>query len=305
MKAIVFNLGTSATLVASIRSAVGAEDGELEMRCFPDGETYVRVASDCRGTTAIVCVALNRPDQHTLPALLVADTLRDLGAARILLVAPYLPYMRQDSRFQEGEGVTSRYYATLLCAHFDGLLTVDPHLHRYTALDEIYAMPSHCVQAAPAIGEWIRRHVTDPLVVGPDSESRQWVEAVADAARAPSIVLEKVRRGDRDVSVSMPELAPYRGCHVVLVDDIISSGRTMAEAADQVRLNGDGGPAPVCIAIHPIFADGAVEALRQVGARRVVSCNTIVHATNGIDVGPLIGSACRDFLARAGDTASW
>lgn len=313
MNTVVFNLGGSQSpgqamarapdgaiadtmadaVFEAVVTASGGRRGALESRRFPDGEAYVRVATPCAGADVILCAGLHPPDQQSLRALLVAATLRDLGAARILLVAPYLPYMRQDSRFRDGEGVTSRYYAALVGAHFDGLVTVDPHLHRYASLSEVYSIPAVCVHAAPAIGAWIRDQVDDPLLIGPDAESRQWVEAAAAVADAPFIVLEKVRRGDRDVSVSAPDLVGHDGRQPVLLDDIISSGRTMAEAV--TRVNGGGGRAPVCIAIHPVFADGAVADLRAAGAGRVVSCNTIRHETNAIDVAPLIAAACRDF----------
>jgi len=294
MNTLVFNLGASPSLVDAVVAATGATQGELDTRRFPDGEAYVRVATPCAGADVILCAGLQPPDEQTLRALLVAATLRDLGTARLLLVAPYLPYMRQDSRFREGEGITSRYYAALLSGHFDALLTVDPHLHRYAALSEVYTIPAVCVHAAAAIGAWIRDNVTEPVLIGPDSESRQWVEAAAAVAGAPFIVLEKVRRGDRDVSVSEPDLVAHGERRPVLLDDIISSGRTMAETV--MRVNGHGGPAPVCIAIHPVFADGAVADLRAAGAGRVVSCNTIRHETNAIDVSPLIADACRDYL---------
>src|SRR6056297_847284 len=309
MNTLAFNLGGSGTpadkavetaaetVVAAVVAATGATRGQLDTRRFPDGEVYVRVATPCAGADVILCAGLQPPDETTLSALLTAATLRDLGAARILLVAPYLPYMRQDSRFREGEGITSRYYAALLSAQFDGLVTVDPHLHRYAGLSELYTIPTACVHAAPAIGEWVRENLAEPVLIGPDSESRQWVEAVAEVASAPFIVLDKVRRGDRDVSVSEPDLLDHDGRHPVVLDDIISSGRTMAEAV--ARVNGRGGPQPVCIAIHPVFADGAVADLRAAGVGRVVSCNTIAHETNAIDVSPLIGDACRGFL---GDT---
>ncbi|WP_405241776.1 ribose-phosphate diphosphokinase [Lentisalinibacter salinarum] len=309
MNTLLFNLGGSSpradaavqmpaeAVVEAVVAATGATRGELDTRRFPDGEVYVRVASPCAGANVILCAGLQPPDETTLRVLLTAATLRDLGAARVLLVAPYLPYMRQDSRFREGEGITSRYYAGLLSAQFDGLVTVDPHLHRYAALSELYTVPAVCVHAAPAIGAWVRENVSQPVLIGPDSESRQWVEAVAAVAAAPFIVLEKVRRGDRDVSVSEPDLLAHDGRQPVILDDIISSGRTMAEAV--ARVNGRGGPQPVCIAVHPVFADGAVADLRAAGAGRVVSCNTIAHDTNAIDVSPLIGAACRGFL---GDT---
>lgn len=294
MDTLVFNLGGNTGLAEAITAATDATPGELDTRRFPDGEAYIRVATPCAGANVVLCTDLQPPDEQTLRAVLVAATLRDLGAARILLVAPYLPYMRQDSRFREGEGVTSRYYAALLSEHFDGLVTMDPHLHRYAALAEVYRIPAVCVGAAPAIAAWVQDNVAEAVLIGPDSESRQWVEAVAAAADIPFIVLEKVRRGDRDVTVSAPDLLDHGGRQPVLLDDIISSGRTMAEAVR--RVNDGGGPRPICIAIHPVFADGAVEDLHEAGAGRVVSCNTLGHETNTIDVSSLIADACRGLL---------
>jgi ribose-phosphate pyrophosphokinase len=94
-------------------------------------------------------------------------------------------------------------------------------------------------------------------------------------------VLRKERHGDRDVEVSVP-LADLRGRSPVLVDDIISSARTMAEAARS--LSRAGGAAPTCVGVHAVFAEGAEETLRSAGVARVVTCNTIEHPTNGIDV---------------------
>src|SRR5262249_38616457 len=154
-------------------------------------------------------------------------------------------FMRQDSRFQPGEGVTSTYFAHLLSGAVDWLVTVDPHLHRWGSLDAIYTIPCRIARAAPAIAAWVRREVGRPLLVGPDAESEQWVAAVAALCDAPFLVLEKVRRGDRDVEVSPPDVARHDGRTPVLVDDIISTARTMI--ATLRHLSAAGAPAPVCV----------------------------------------------------------
>ena len=123
--------------------------------------------------------------------MFAAGAARDLGASLIVLVAPYLAYMRQDKRFHTGEAITSRTFASMLSAAVDGLVTVDPHLHRYHALDEIYRVPTRVVASAPAIARWVRKNVANPLLIGPDTESEQWVAAVARDAGAPGIVLQK------------------------------------------------------------------------------------------------------------------
>ena len=115
--------------------------------------------------------------------------------------------MRQDIAFHPGEGVTARYFGKLVSQTVDWMVTVDPHLHRLDSLDGIYSIPTTIARAAPAIAQWIAAEVAHPVLVGPDAESVQWVAAVAEACGAPFVILEKTRRGDRDVSVSSPAAA--------------------------------------------------------------------------------------------------
>ena len=116
--------------------------------------------------------------------LMLARILKDEGARRVGLVAPYLPYMRQDHIFHPGEGLTSLYFADLISRHFDWLVTVDPHLHRYPDLSAVYSIPSVHVRASTTFAGWIRDSVVSPAIVGPDSESAQWVEEIATLAGA-------------------------------------------------------------------------------------------------------------------------
>jgi ribose-phosphate pyrophosphokinase len=234
-----------------------------------------------------VC-SLDRPNDKILSLLFAAAAARDLQASKVGLVSPYLAYMRQDRRFKPGEAVTSRQVAHLLSGSFDWLVTVDPHLHRYGSLSEIYSIPTRVIHAAPLIAQWIRMNVQNPLIIGPDSESEQWVAAVAQDADAPYAVLEKIRHGDRNVVIKLGDLDRWKGRAPVLVDDIISSGRTMLET---IRLlTAQGRPAPVCLAVHGLFADRADVLLAQAGAR-VVTSNSVPHATNDIDLAPLLAEA--------------
>ena len=283
-------------VAGALAQRLDGEVGALETRAFPDGETYLRFLADPAGRALGFVCTLNRPDEKILPLLFAAATARELGAASIGLVAPYLAYMRQDRRFKRGEAVTSRTFARLLSDAFDWLATTDPHLHRYGSLQEIYRMPTRAVYAAALISRWIRTQVERPLIIGPDRESVQWVSAVAKDAGAPYAVLEKVRRGDREVEISARNLPDLAGRTPVLVDDIISSGRTMIEAVRLIVARG--GAAPVCVAIHGLFADNADVLLAQAGAR-VVTSNSIPHATNEIDVGELLAGAIGELVPAA------
>lgn len=267
----------------------GAELGHCSMHRFPDGEVQVRIETPVTGRDVAIVCSLDQPGARALPLLFLAATARDLGAARVGLVAPYLAYMRQDDRFHPGDGITSIYFADLLSRSFDWLVTVDPHLHRWPSLDRIYTIPTRVVHAAPAIAAWIADHVENPILIGPDAESEQWVSPVASAADAPFLVLRKVRHGDRDVEISPPDRSLCEGRNPVVIDDIISSGQTMAETVANLRAAGL--PAPVCIGVHAVFADGADDAIMGAGAGQIVTCNTIPHPTNAIDIDGFLAQA--------------
>ena len=272
-------------MAAKLAAAGGHELGRIETRRFPDGESYLRIATDVSGRPVDLVCTLAHPDGQFLSLLFAADAARDLGAASIRLVAPYLAYMRQDRRFKPGEAVTSVTFARLISEAFDALVTVDPHLHRYPTLAAVYSIPARALHAADLIADWIAAKVERPLVIGPDEESRQWVSAVAARAGAPFLVLRKQRQGDRDVSISVPELAPFAGLRPVLVDDIISSGRTMIEGARQLSLHSM--PKPVCVAVHALFAEDAYAGLSEV-AEDIVTTDTVRHPSNAISVAGLI-----------------
>ncbi len=284
--------GTEA-LAAAIATAISGELTAIETRRFPDGEVYLRLQADPKGRRTVIVATLDRPDGKLLTALFAAGAARDLGATRVGLVAPYLPYMRQDKRFKDGEAVTSVHFADMISAAFDWLATVDPHLHRYRSLGEVYRIPAIALQAAPLLSAWIRQNVARPLLVGPDAESEQWVAAVAARAEAPHVVLGKERFGDRDVRISVPDLSRWAGHTPVLVDDIVSSARTMIEASR--HLIAAGFPRPVCVAVHALFAEDAFPALAKV-ADRIATTTTVRHETNAIDVAPLFGSSLLDLL---------
>lgn len=294
MSALVFAMPGNEALALALSGMEGVHPGVLRVRQFPDGETLVRVESDLTGHDAIIACTLDRPNNKLMPLYFAARTLRDRGAKRIWLVAPYLAYMRQDRQFQTGESLGARDFAAILSSFIDGIVTVDPHLHRIGSLAEIYSVPTRAVSASPALSLWLARQIKAPLLVGPDSESEQWVSKLALAANCPFVVVGKQRSGDRDVSVSLPALDRFRNLTPVLVDDIISTGRTMVAVAS--ALMSAGLPRPVCVGIHAIFADDAYQALTAAGAARIATSNTVAHPSNEIDVHPSIAQGLAGLL---------
>lgn len=262
-----------------------------QFRRFPDGESYLRFIDSPKQNRIILLASLDHPDEKLAPLLWFAATARELGAQKIFLVAPYLPYLRQDTRFQEGEAITSRYFAKLISAHFDGLLTVDPHLHRYHDLSEVYSIPACAASSAQEIGRWVQTHFDNPLILGPDIESTPWVSEVARQCQAPFTVAHKQRLSDFEVKVTLPNLEPYADRQAIFVDDVISTGHTLIKAIAEWKKSG-GSPA-LCIGVHGIFSEGAYEKLLAAGSREVVTSNSIVHASNRIDLTPLLADGVK------------
>ncbi|HRD45162.1 MAG TPA: ribose-phosphate pyrophosphokinase [Caulobacter sp.] len=280
-------------LAAEIAAGLPAELATVETRRFPDGESYVRLPPEVAGRDVVIICSLARPDDQFLRLMFAARAARELGATRLTLVAPYLAYMRQDKRFLPGEALTSRHFADLASREFDALITVDPHLHRHKALSEIYSIPATALHAAPLLADWIRLNVERPLIIGPDVESEQWVSRVAERAAAPHLVLSKQRHGDRDVEIAIPDLEAWRDRQPVLIDDIVSSGRTMIETAEGLVARGLA--KPVCVAVHALFADDAYQRLAE-RARSVISTNAVSHPSNGISIAPLLVEALQQVV---------
>lgn len=260
----------------------------IDVHRFPDGESRVRLP-EVVPAHVVLCRSLNQPNDKLVELMLAARTARELGARKLTLVAPYLCYMRQDAAFVPGEAVSQTIVGEWLGDLFDRVVTVDPHLHRTHDLDEVLpGADAVALSAAPAMSEYLRHLPDAPLLIGPDDEARQWVQQIAELSGAEFLVASKQRSGDREVAV---ELRHYdcRDRVVVLVDDIISTGETMAAA---VRLaKADGASDIHCLVSHALFCDGARELLHSAGATSIGSTDSIAHESNMIHLAPLLAEA--------------
>jgi ribose-phosphate pyrophosphokinase len=199
--------------------------------------------------------------------------------------------MRQDKRFKPGEAITSVLFAKLLADCIDYIITIDPHLHRIASLAEIFTIPAVSLHATSKIAAWISEHVNAPFLIGPDEESRQWVEEIAGYANLPFVIGQKKRLGDKDVVISLPAIK-NTGYTPILVDDIISTGVSMITILNEIKLRGFKNP--LCIAVHALFNDETENQLLRAGAKQVMTCNTILHPTNCIDLTDIIMQGISD-----------
>lgn len=285
------------TMADVVGPLLAARTGRLDWRHFPDGESLVTIEQDLGGVDVALVASLRNPDELALPLRFAAATAREFGARSVGLIAPYLAYMRQDKRFNPGEVESALLFARFLAESFDWLVTADPHQHRLPKLTELFRIPTHAVATAPLISDWIRDNVPNAVLIGPDGESSQWVSDIADCAGVAYQILTKIRRGDRDVEVSLPSIDATRNRTPVIVDDIASSGRTMIETLDHLRQLGL--PPAVCIVIHPVFAQDAYTQLLAAGAERVVSTDSIPHPSNAISLACLLAEGSVELFGNA------
>lgn len=268
--------------------ASGAPLAFVERHRFPDGELKLRLPASLPERVALLRT-LDQPNEKLVELLLAARTARTLGARHLTLVAPYLAYMRQDCAFAPGEAVSQRIVGDFLAELFDAVITVDPHLHRVVSLAAaVPARTTIALSAAPLLGDLVARHCEHPLLVAPDAEAEQWLRAAALPHGFEHAVCRKVRHGDAEVEINLPEIE-VRAREVVLIDDVASTARTLAEAARSLRA---AGAVSVDVAVtHALFTGDADAVLRAAGVRQVWSTDCIAHASNAVSVAPLLAAA--------------
>jgi ribose-phosphate pyrophosphokinase len=288
------------TQAQHLAMALGLSYARVQVHYFPDGECKVTLPKSLP-THVVVCRSLDHPNDKLIELLLTASTARQLGARRLTLVAPYLCYMRQDTAFAVGEAVSQAIIGRFLAGLFDDVITVDPHLHRtHEFVDAVPATHAVALTATAIMRDFLHRSCevhpenhADTLLLGPDAESEQWVRALAEGDGLAYGVAQKQRLGDREIHITLPNL-DLAAKAVVLVDDVISSGETIAIAA-QACFEKGAKRVDVLVA-HPLFAQGAVERLRQVGVGEIWSTDSIPHPSNCIALTKLLAEAVHSIV---------
>lgn len=261
----------------------------VDIHHFPDGESRVTIPAGELPSKIIWYRSLDRPNNKLIELLLAATTARALGACCQWLVAPYLCYMRQDMAFHGGEAISQTIIGDMLGNLFDRVITVDPHLHRIDRLEQ--AIPcTHAValSSAPLMGDFIHSQTEQPLLIGPDHESEQWVSSVAQHSRLDYGIAHKSRHGDKQVRITLPD-TPLKKRDVVLIDDMVSTGHTLCETAKLIMAAGAN--KVDCLVTHAIFTNNAVTKLKQAGIEKIWSTDSVSHPSNTIPLAGLLKEA--------------
>jgi ribose-phosphate pyrophosphokinase len=269
---------------------------EIETHFFPDGEMRVTVCP--AASTTIIYASLNRPNDKLIALMFAAEALRRGGAERLVLLTPYLCYMRQDTAFHEGEAISQKVIGPMLAGCLDRVITVDAHLHRTPDINAVFpGIRSDNLSAMPAISEALRKTDLDPMTVvaGPDEESLPWVSDLASRLGLSHTVAKKTRRGDRSVAIEFHNQADIAGRPVLIVDDIVSSGSTFIACAK--ALTATGATAIDAVVTHALFPEAAYGEMNAAGIRSIRSTYSVPHSTNAIALDELFADALKDEIA--------
>lgn len=270
----------SQVLAARIAEKLGVPLVETKFTRFPDGEMYLRCGDLDDETLIVSSIVDNDMLVQTLLAIDAADRSRNT------LVVPYLGYSRQDKRFVQGEPISARAVARALSTGIERAFVVD--VHDPGVLD-YFGVPADDITIAPAIGGYIGDlHLKDPLILAPDEGAIEFAAGVAAVGGWDYDHLQKTRLSGEDVRIA-PKTIDAAGREVVIVDDIISTGGTLATAACMLREQGAASIHAACV--HGVLSSGAYTRLRAAGVSSVVSSDTYENASSFISAANAIATA--------------
>ena len=264
---------------------------ELKVDKFPDAELKIRFNVGLKNKDVVLVQSFYKNiSDCIIEVILAAQTALELGGKKVILVAPYFPYLRQDKRFHKGEAISQTIVAGLVSKYFDAIFIIDPHLHRKNKLENIFKIKAQKLTANHLIAGYIKKYISNPVVIGPDEESYKWARNVAEILGVESRILKKKRYSSYHVKIKFNKKIELKNKNVVIVDDIISTGHTIIETAKVLRRLG--AKKIYCICVHGIFVDDALSKLKKAGIN-VISTNTIPNKVARIDVSGVIGESLK------------
>lgn len=287
---IIIGCSKSKSLARKIAKNINAQYSDLTVKHFPDEELYIKFEIELENKDVVLVQTLHPPNEALLEILLAGYTAKDLGAKSVKIITPYLAYIRQDKRFNPGEAVSSKIVGKLLNI-FDKVITVDPHLHRFKSLKEVFHTKTEKLTSNDLIKKYIKKNFKNPIIIGPDEESYQWAKEIAMSIKANAAILKKKRLSPKNVKIIIKSPIKIKGKDIVIIDDILSTGKTILETIQHIKKHK---PRSInVVAIHGIFADQATYKKIKANTKSIITTNTIENIHSKIDVSDLIAKALR------------
>ena len=270
---------------------LGVKYSELWKEVFPDGELRLRFNVDVKGKQVVFVQGFSpSPNESLLELLFAIRTAKELGAKKVTVVAPYFGYMRQDRRFHPGEVKSNTIVSRLIeFAGADSFYTVAGHLHRVNSMTELFKIPARNFSIHEEMAVWVKKKFgTNAIVIGPDIESWRVGKHVAQLVGCKYDTFLKKRVSGSKIKHTALATIDCKGCDVVIIDDIVSTGGTIIGAAKHLKKMGAKSVSALCV--H-LMSDAAGDKLRRNGLRFVAASNTVHTKYSVLDASPAIANA--------------
>ncbi|UNQ74269.1 ribose-phosphate diphosphokinase [Infirmifilum sp. NZ] len=289
----VYALENSYGIAAGIARSIGDKLVQVEYKLFPDGESYIRVQQRPEGPAVLVASLYPNTDKRIFELFMAVEALRAITQDVVIGVVPYMAYARQDRRFLDGEPISVKVVLkTLETLGLDALIVVD--IHKPAVLDEYWGKPYRNVLVDKQVADYFKGKLSNPLILAPDAGALERAKRVAEQLNADYDHLVKERdRVTGEVRVSTKEIS-VTGRDILIVDDIISTGGTMALAAKTVLAQGARSVYASCT--HAVMVKGALDLLLSSGIQEVVATDTVPSPVSKISVTPATVEALKDLL---------
>ncbi|MEM3137240.1 MAG: ribose-phosphate diphosphokinase [Thermofilaceae archaeon] len=286
-------------IAVGLAKLLKAELGEVEVTKFPDGETYIRLLPDVKGRRVVYVNTLQpSPNDALTETFLTLDALKDLGAREVHAIIPYMAYARQDERFRPGEAISIATVAKLFKSlELDSIYTVDMHLHRVTDPSRLFGARFRNLTGVLELAKYVKHRSElreNAIVIGPDEEAEQWARIMAEDLNLDYAVLEKKRYSATEVRIEARG-ADVGGKKVIIVDDIISTGGTIIEAAKVLRELGASGVIVTCV--HPVLSGNAYAKLQKLDLLDLAGTDAVLSPISHIPIAPAIAEALKNELS--------
>jgi len=279
---------SSQKLAANIAQEMGDVLCPLESRKFPDGERYVRIKGEVEEGVVVVQSTGYPQDENLMELFLILKTIRDMGITNIRTVIPYFGYGRQEKSFNYGEAVSAEVVCQLI--EFAGASSIySINLHEQSICD-LFKIPAYNLSAMPAIANYVKDNVEDPVIIAPDKGALGFAQEVASLLNCQCDHLEKIRLSPEKVETK-PKNLDIEGRDAVIIDDIISTGGTIVNACSILKEHQASRIVVSCV--HPVLVGDALLKIFAAGADDVVGTDTLKSEVSNVSVASLVADALK------------
>ncbi len=270
----------SKTVAEDLSNELNAPLANTISKRFPDEEFYIRILDDVSGEHVII-VQTTYPDHNIVELFLLQNAVEESGAKEISIVIPYFGYARQDTKFQEGEPISAKAIANLISLNADKVITVDPHKEHIL---DFFSTSAYSCSAVPEIAKYLKEKNID-MILAPDQGALERAKKASEIIECDVDYMEKTRINDSTIKIK-PKKLNAKNKNVAIIDDIISTGGTMAKSIQQLKKHGAKNVFVACS--HGLFAGDAVKKLVNAGCSEIISTDTVQSDFSRVKISPCL-----------------